>query len=92
MAGQGAEKIEGSPQTLPQSPGHHKEWVVACKGGKPALSHFDYAGVLTETVLLGNVAIRVGKKIEWDGPSLRATNCPEANAYLQRSYRKGWSL
>jgi predicted dehydrogenase len=78
--------------TLPRSPGHHQEWVRACKGGPPALSNFEYAGRLTEMVLLGNVACRVGQKIDWDGPNLRATNCPEAEPYVRRDYRKGWSL
>ena len=57
------------------------------------MSNFDYAGMLTEAVLLGNVAIRSGgQKLEWDGPNLRVTNVPEANRFLRREYRKGWSL
>ena len=56
------------------------------------MSNFDYAGRLTEFVLLGNVALRVGKKIEWDARKLRATNCPEADQYIRREYRKGWEL
>jgi hypothetical protein len=56
------------------------------------MSNFDYAGLLTETILLGNVAMRVGKKLEWDGPNLRATNCPEAAPYIKTEYRRGWSL
>ena len=62
--------------------------------GKPsiALSNFDYAGLLTETILLGNVAMRVGKKIEWDGPGLQVTNSSEAAQYIKREYRKGWTL
>ena len=80
------------PESLPRSPGHHREWILACKGGKPAMSNFDYAGLLTETVLLGNVAIRIGKKIEWDGTNAKVTNVPDAEKYLKREYRKGWSL
>ncbi len=80
------------PESLPRSPGHHREWILACKGGKPALSNFDYAGLLTETVLLGNVAIRAGKKIEWDGVNTKVTNLPDAEKYIKREYRKGWSL
>ena len=57
-----------------------------------AMSNFDYAGMLTETILLGNVAMRAGKKLEWDGPSLKITNVPEADKYLQTEYRKGWTL
>src|SRR6185369_15279620 len=70
------------------------EWIQAIKDGKPgiALSNFDYAGLLTETILLGNVAMRVGKKLEWDGPNMKASNCPEADQYIKPEYRKGWSL
>ena len=56
------------------------------------MSNFDYAGLLTEAMLLGNVAIVVGKKIEWDGPNLKVTNVAEANKLLGREYRKGWTL
>jgi len=77
---------------LPRSPGHHQEWINACKGGEPAMSNFNYAGPLTEFVLLGNVAIRTQKKLEWDAENLKAKNCPEADQYLKREYRKGWSL
>jgi predicted dehydrogenase len=85
-------QIEKPAATLPRSPGHHAEWIRACKGGEPAMSNFDYAGPLTEFILLGNVAIRTQKKIEWDAEALRAKNCPEADAYLKREYRAGWSL
>jgi predicted dehydrogenase len=73
---------------------HKKEWLAACKANKPelALSNFDYSGLLTEAVLLGNVAILAGKKINWDGPNLKITNAPEAQKFLQREYRKGWTL
>jgi len=80
------------PKTLPRSAGHHKEWIEACKGGKPAGSNFVFASFLTEVVLLGNVALRAGKKLYWDGPNMMVTNVPEANAYLHRSYRAGWTL
>jgi hypothetical protein len=92
----GVEKLTGKPERLPRNgrgdDGMKAEWVAAIKGGQPALSNFDYAGMLTETVLLGNVAIRVGKKLEWDGPALKATNCPEADQYIRTEYRKGWTL
>src|SRR5436853_623207 len=68
------------------------EWITAAKGGPPAMSSFAYAGLLTETILLGNLAIRVGKKIEWDGPNMRATNCPEAAQFIAPTYRAGWTL
>jgi len=76
----------------PNDDNQKKEWVAACKGGRPALSNFDYAAMLTETILLGNVAMRVGKKLEWDGPNLRVTNAPEAAQYIKPEYRAGWSL
>jgi predicted dehydrogenase len=73
---------------------HKKEWIAACKAGKPsqALCNFGHAGLLTESVLLGNVAILAGKKIEWDGPGMKVVNFPEANQLLQREYRRGWTL
>jgi len=74
-------------KTLPRSPGHVKEWLDACKGGKPPGANFDYAGPLTEMVLLGNLAVRTGKKIEWDSKNLRCTNVPEANPYVRKPYR-----
>lgn len=78
------------PQKLPRSPGHYVEWIQACKGGQPAGSNFDMASLVTSTVLLGNIAIRTGKALEWDGK--RITNEPEANQFLQREYRAGWTL
>jgi predicted dehydrogenase len=76
--------------TLPRSIGHHAEWVEACKTGKPTGTSFDYSGPLTELVLLGNVALRAGRKIEWDGT--RPTNGSIDDLYIQRDYRAGWSL
>ncbi len=79
--------------TLPRSPGHHAEWLRACKGGPAALSNFvDYAGPLTEMVNLGNVAMRVGQRIEWDSANLRVTNTTAAAQYVKRAYRRGWEL
>ena len=72
--------------------GHHAEWVHACKTGAPTLSNFEYAGWLTEANHLGNVAFRVGKKVEWDAENMRATNAPEADRFIRREYRKGWEL
>ena len=72
--------------------GHEQNWIDACKGGPAACSNFEYAGPLTETVLLGNVAIRAGKRIEWDGPNMKITNIPEADELLGRKYREGWTL
>jgi len=80
------------PKKLPRSPGHYQEWINACKGGEPAGANFDFAGPLTEVVLLGNIAIRTGKKLSWDGPNMAITNVPEANPYINPPYREGWTL
>lgn len=78
--------------TIPDSIGHHEEWIAACKTGGPTTCNFDYAGALTEAALLCNVALRAGKKLQWDAAALKATNCPEADPYLRREYRPGWTL
>ena len=90
-------------KTLPRSAGHYKEWVEACKSGRPTGSNFDFASLVTETVLLGNVAILTGKergwgsylireKLNWDGPNMKVTNVAEANEQLHYEYREGWAL
>jgi len=71
---------------------HVQEWITACRAGKQPCSSFDQAGPLTEMVLLGNVALQAGKKIEWDVEKLKITNAPEANKFIRRKYREGWSL
>lgn len=73
---------------------HHSEWFSACKTGKHDLtySNFEIAAYLTEIMLLGCVALRVGKKIAWDGPAMKATNAPEAAQYIKREYRAGWKI
>jgi len=78
--------------TIAASIGHHNEWIAACKTGNPTTCNFDYSGAVTETVLLGNVAFRCGKQIEWDPVNLQVSNVPEANQYLQREYRQGWTI
>jgi len=79
-------------KTIPNSIGHHAEWIKACKDGSPTTCNFDYSGALTESVLLGNVAFRVGKKLDWDAAKLKATNVPEADKYVRKEYRKGWEV
>jgi predicted dehydrogenase len=74
-------------KTLPRSPGVYKEWIDACKGGPAPGASFDYSGPLTEMVLLGNLAVRTGKRIEWDAERLLCTNIPEANQYIRHAYR-----
>jgi len=87
------------PKVLPRSPGHREEWLQACKGGPPPGSSFDWAGPMTETVLLGNVALRpqlreelTRKKLLWNSEQLRFTNCEQANQFLRREYRDGWQV
>ena len=80
------------PKTIRRVPNEDVEWMEACKGGPKPLSSFDYAGPLTEMVLLGNLAVRLGKRIEWDAVALKATNAPEADELIRREYRKGWNL
>lgn len=80
-------------KTLPRSRGHYQEWVDACLGGAPAGSDFvDHAGLVTEVILLGNIAVRAQRKLKWDGANLRFTNYNPANQLLHRAHRPGWSL
>ncbi len=79
--------------TIPDSIGHHAEWIKACKEGGQTTCNFGYSGPLTECALLGIVSHRVGnKKLEWDWKQLKATNCPEADKYIHHEYRPGWKL
>jgi hypothetical protein len=80
------------PKTLPRVAGHHADWLQACTGGTPACSNFEYGARLTELVLLGNVALRSGKVLTWDAAAMKATNVPEAQPFIEGSYRKGWEL
>ncbi len=78
--------------TIPESIGHHKEWLLACKTGAATTCNFEYSGGLTEANHLGNVAYRVGKKIAWDAVKLECPGTPEAARFIKREYRKGWEL
>ncbi len=79
------------PKTLPRSIGHHREWVQACKTGSATRSNFDFAGPLTEAVLLGSVCVRNGgERLEWDSANLKFKNDEDANKLLHYEYRKGW--
>ncbi len=89
------EKYREFPRTepfIPDSPGQHEEWLLACRDGTPTGSPFSYSGPLTEANHLGNVAYRAGQKLEWDPVQMRATNCPAADHFLKREPRSGWSL
>jgi len=80
------------PKTIPRSKGHHRDWLDACKGGPAASANFDHSGPMTEVILLGNVALRTGKKLQWDGRNMKATNCPEAEEYIRPEYHNGWTI
>ena len=81
------------PKSLPRSIGHHAEWIAACKGHGTTRSSFDFAGPLTEAVLLGTLCVRTGgHKLHWDAAKLKFTNSDAANALINPPYRKGWSL
>jgi predicted dehydrogenase len=78
--------------SIPDSVGHHREWIQACKSGSATTCNFDYGGALTEAVLLGNVAYRLGKPLRWDAKNLRATNESDAERFIRKEYRKSWTL
>ncbi len=93
--------VAAIPVTIPRNPfkgdndfRHHQEWIAAIKNGRPqdCYSRFDVGARLTEIMLLGCVAMRVGRTIEWDGPAMKAKNAPEADAIIRRQNREGWVL
>jgi len=95
--------VQAIPETLPRNAfdnkeppdfRHHQEWFEACKSGKheTPYSNFEIATFLTEIILLGCVALRAGKKLEWDGPGMKATNAPDAARFLKRDYRAPWKI
>jgi predicted dehydrogenase len=84
--------FEPPKPSIPPSLGQHKEWLHGAKTGAPTLCNFDYSGKLIENNLLGTVAFRVGKKLEWDATALKARNCPEADPFIRCPYRAGWTL
>ena len=90
QAGKDAHPVKPS---IPDSIGHHREWIEAVKTGGPTTCNFQYGAKLTEAGLLGNVSYRAGqRRLEWDAAQMRATNVPEADEFLRREYRKGWTL
>ncbi len=88
------EGYQNPTETLKRSPGHHRDFIEAVKDpvGRPACSDFSYSGPLTEMILLGVVAFRANRKIEWDGVNMKVTNGSEADQWVRPEYRKGWSL
>ncbi|HEX8523334.1 MAG TPA: Gfo/Idh/MocA family oxidoreductase [Tepidisphaeraceae bacterium] len=81
-------------KSIPKSMGHHREWVKACLANDPKLAGapFEYGARLNEISLLGIIAYRTGKEIEWDGEAGKVLNVPEAEKYLGYEFREGWSL
>lgn len=92
VSGDKHEACKDIPQSIPRSPGHMQEWFRMMKEGTPAYSNFDVAAYLTEIILLGCVALRVGegRRMEWDGPNMQSTNLPEAAKFVSRNNRPGW--
>lgn len=84
--------FEEPASVLPAGSGHHAEWIAAIQDGGSPGSRFAYAGPLTEAVLLGNVAHRLGRGVTWDTARCRAVGDPEADRFLHVDYREGWSL
>jgi len=81
------------PKSLPRSIGHYADWIKACKEATPTESSFDFAGPMTEAVLLGTIAVRLGgRTLLWDSERMKVTNSPQANAYLHYPYRESWTL
>jgi hypothetical protein len=81
-------EFQRPPKRLPRSPGLYTEWIRACKGEGPAPgANADYSGPLTEMVLLGNLAVRTGQRVEWDAERMLCTNLPEANRFVRKPYR-----
>ena len=76
---------------LPRTTSLYEEWLTACQEGSPAFCNFiDFAADITELMLLGNLAIRLGRRIEWDAANMTVKDCPEAEQFLRRRYRRGW--
>lgn len=93
-SGSDHEACKAVPQTIPRSPGHDQEWFRMMKTGEPAYSNFGIAAYLTEIILLGCIALRVGegRRMEWDGPNMKSPNIPEAEQYVKRNSREGWTV
>ena len=81
------------PKTLPRSPGNEREWLDACKGGKTKPGgNFEFSGMVTETLLLGNLAIRAGQRLQWDRTNLKVLSSDAAQKMIAPERRKGWEL
>ncbi len=85
-------KPRSKDELIPDLGVFQKEWINACKGDLKTSCDFDYSGTMIEQMLLGHVAYRVGKKLDYDGATGRVTNSAEGNDLLSREYRPGWTL
>ena len=87
-------QVKPPEKSIPRVASHHEDFFIACRGGRPACSNYDFAGNLTEGALVGNVAIRAGQRIEWDGETMTPKNCsaPQVLRVIRREYRTGWTL
>jgi predicted dehydrogenase len=86
------ESVQTPEPTIPRSAGHHRDWIDAIKGGPPASSEFQYGAKLTEITLLGLVALRTAKVIQWDAETMKASGVPEADKIIRGAYRTGWTV
>ena len=104
------EAVQAVPETLPRAPGTPAkdakdkkfdtdlamkvEWMNMMKDGSPSYSNFDIAAYLTEIILLGCIAMRVGEgtRMEWDGPGMKSPNVADAAKFVKRDSRPGWEL
>jgi hypothetical protein len=81
------------PKTLPRSPGNEREWLDACLGNKVKPGgNFEFSGLVTETLLLGNLAVRSGQKLNWDRANLKVVNSNLAQKFVRPDRRPGWEL
>jgi hypothetical protein len=94
QSGDNHEACKAVPQSIPRSPGHMQEWFRMMKEGTPAYSNFDIAAYLTEIILLGCIAVRMGEgvRMDWDGPNMRSTNLRDAEKLVRRHNRSGWDI
>lgn len=92
LLGDNSADFEPPDPSIPNSIGHHAEWLNAIKNGGPTTCNFDYSGTLTEAVMLGTVAYRSGETIEWDAANLKVTNSAKAQQFIHKEYRRGWTL
>jgi hypothetical protein len=86
-------KFTAPAPSIPRIVGTHEDdWIRAIKAGEKSGADFSYSGPLTEMCQLGNIAKRMNTKLEWDAAALQFTNLPDANQYVRKAYREGWSL